>query len=419
MALLLALAPLAASAINIAGTSAGVSWSAATGPVTGYAVQVSRNGSAYVEEARVTGTSTRVAGQIGDTLRIRVAAYDATGRMGAASVASDALTFTQTAPPPPPPPPPGGGDPAGDVDGDGMSDALAFNAKTGEVSVLLLHSDGSRTWQSIGTPTSPGMRPVGYADVNADGQGDLLWRSSASGDNELWLMNGSNYTTVALPNKAASFRVAALRDFSGDGRADAMFYDPSAGASEVWTLNGAGRTGVSPVDAAPTGMMLAAVADVDGDGSPDLVWHDRSSDALEGWRMIGANPAAIFTLPNAPENGSVAGAGDVDGDGADDLVWYVATKGDRSVDVWFMDGMNAPVQGIALHVTKKSRLRGVTDVDGDGRADLVLARKSGFTAVSVDPTGTQNASGDTEWTTQPIDLDEVPASKRWYFLVLE
>jgi hypothetical protein len=71
-------------------------------------------------------------------------------------------------------------------------------------------------------------------------------------------------------------------------------------------------------------------------------------------------------------------------------------------------------------VGKKSpRVRGVTDVNGDGRADVVLVAKSGFTAYAVDSTGTQNTAGKTEWTTQPIDLDAVPASKRWYFLVLE
>ena len=400
-----------ASAVNVSGTSAGLSWSAATGPLTGYAIQVSRNNGAYVEEARVSGTSTRVSGQIGETVQVRVAAVDNTGRIGAASVPSDAMTFT-SAPPPPPAP-------AGDVDGDGVADALAFNSSTGELSVLLVRSNGTRVWQVIGTPSDSGMRPAGYADVDGDGQGDLLWRNAGLGTNELWLMNGTNYSVVALPSQASSWGVAAFRDFSGDGRADLLFHAASAGSSELWTLTGAGRSGVLAVDPAPASMRLAAVADLDGDGAPDLVGHDLASGALEAWQMNGAVPTAVFSLPNAPVAASIAGVGDFDADGQEDLAWLVSTKKKRSAHVWFMNGMQAPQQGVAVKLKKKSLLRGVVDVNSNGRDDLVFVGKQGFTAYSVAPTGTPDANGEMQWSAQAIPLPEVPSSKLWYFLVLQ
>jgi len=416
LALLGALAPLTALAVNVSGTSAGLNWSPASGPVSGYALQVSRNNGSYREEARVSGTSARVAGAVGETVRVRVAAFDSRGRIGAASTPSDSITFTATAPPPPPP---SGGNPVGDVDGDGMTDALAYHASSGELSVLLVRSNGSREWQTIGSPSERGMRPVGYADVDGDGQGDLLWRNAKSGMNELWRMNGAAFTVVALPDQPAEFDVASFRDFSGDGRADALFHDPVAGTSELWTLNGAGRMNVLAVDPAPAGMSLAAVADLDGNGAPDLVWHDRDTDALEAWRMSGANPVAVFALPDAPAGARAAGVGDVNGDGAEDVAWRSRENGERIVRVWFMDGMNAPSAGVALRAGKKLRVRGVVDVNSDGEAELLVARKSGFTAYTVDDTGTLNADGEMEWATQATALDEVPASKRWRFLVLE
>jgi hypothetical protein len=300
-----------------------------------------------------------------------------------------------------------------------MTDALAFNMASGELSVLLLNSDGSREWQTLGKPTRASMRPVGYADVDADGQADVIWRNAENGANEIWRMNGAAYTTIALPDQPAEFRVKSFRDFSGDGRADAFFHDAKAGTSEIWTLNGAGQTGVRAVDPAPAGMTLAAVADVDGDMKPDLVWRDPATGALEGWRMNGAIPSALFSLPNAPKDARPAGAGDLDGDGKEDLVWQALDDSARSIHVWFMNGMNAPAQGIAVRLARKARVRGVIDVSSDGRAELVVIAKGGFAAYSVDPLGALNADGDMEWNTQSLDLDQVPASKRWHFLVLE
>ena len=369
----------------------------------------------------MSASSTRVSGQVGETVRVRVAAFDNSGRMGAASTPSDPMTFTSGTPPPPPPPPPGGGgDPAADVDGDGTTDALAYDSSTGELSVLLVRSNGTRTWQVLGMPSNTGMRPAGYADVDGDGQADLLWRNAGLGTNELWLMNGTNYAVVALPSQTSSWGVAAFRDFSGDDRADLLFHAASTGASELWTLTGAGRSGVLPVDPAPAGMRLIAVADLDGDSAPDLVWHELASGALEAWQMNGAVPTAVFSLPNAPAGGSVAGVGDFDGDGQEDLAWLVSSKKKRSAHVWFMNGMLAPQQGVAVQLKKKSQLRGVVDVNSNGQDDLVLVSKKGlFTAYSVAPTGAPGANGEMQWNAQAIALPEVPNSKLWSFVVLE
>lgn len=412
------LTPIGASAVDVVGTSAGVSWSAASGPVSGYAVQLSRNGGNYAEIARVTGTAARVSGSVGDTLRVRVAAYNAAGTLGTPSQPSDPITFVQASSPPPDPTPTGG-DGAADVNGDGMGDALAYDSKTGRVSALLVQANGSRTWQTLAATPPKGMKPAGFSDVDGDGQADVMWRNSMTGDNALWLLNGTNPTEVALPNEPTRFRVRAFRDFDGDGHADAFFHDASRGTSEVWTLGAGGRTNVLAVDPAPSGSLLATLADVDGDGSADLVWQDPKTGGLEGWLMDGVDPGAVFTLPDAPNGAACAGSGDLDGDGDDDLVWRATHDGKRTIDVWFMDGVNAPATGIAAHPGKKSFVRGVVDVTADGRAEIVQIGKSGFTALQVSATGAVDPAGDMEWTTQMTNLSEVPAAKRWNFLVLE
>ena len=76
------LACVPALALDVQGTSTRLAWSAASGPVTGYAIEVERNGSAFREEARVSALSAPVAGQIGDTIRVRVRAFVDEPEMG-------------------------------------------------------------------------------------------------------------------------------------------------------------------------------------------------------------------------------------------------------------------------------------------------------------------------------------------------
>jgi hypothetical protein len=64
-------------------------------------------------------------------------------------------------------------------------------------------------------------------------------------------------------------------------------------------------------------------------------------------------------------------------------------------------------------------VRGVVDVTSDGRAEILLVTKRGFQALTVDPSGSQSTAGEMQWNAQTIDLDRVPRSKRWNFLVLE
>ena len=39
---------------------------------------------------------------------------------------------------------------------------------------------------------SNNWKPVGIADVNRDGRGDLLWENIATGELQAWLMNGTD-----------------------------------------------------------------------------------------------------------------------------------------------------------------------------------------------------------------------------------
>lgn len=93
----------AALAVDLPGaTSATLGWTAASGPVAGYAVYVSRNGSTPSEpEQRVAIPRAAVSGGLGESLIVWVVAYDSSGQVGPASPNSDVLRFVAASGAPP------------------------------------------------------------------------------------------------------------------------------------------------------------------------------------------------------------------------------------------------------------------------------------------------------------------------------
>ncbi len=404
--LLLALAAGESGAVEIPSTSVRLTWAAAAGPVSGYVVYVSRNGSSYTEERRISERSVRVYGAVGETLRVQVAAHDADGTVGPRSAASDPIVFvaSQT--------PGQGGDPTTDIDGDGRSDMLVHDGKTKELSALLLQEDGSRVSQLVGEQTGK-LAAVGWADADGDGEADVLWRDAKSGHNELWMLDGTVFTRRSLPDQPTGWSVAAFRDLDRDGIADVLWHDATSRQSEVWWLDGTGVASVQSVEAGPANGVLVAVADFDGDGFPDLVWRDAQTGAVEGWQMRDAEPIGIVVLPSVAAKDSVAGVGDLDGDGKEDLVWLSARGKKKYVLVaWFMRGVEHPEVGVALALDGQS-LAAVLDADSDGQAEILTKGSSkskskskskggrSFSVWSVLPNGTPDANGELWWEIQP------------------
>ncbi len=122
----------------VEGNEASFNWQDAAGPVTGYNVFVTRNGTpSNTPEVVVSSSAATVSGATGDSIAVQVAAFDAAGNQGPLSPASELVLFT-AAPPPPPPP-----YVVVDVTGDfSVIDALAA-AQPGEQVVAQLHGAGT------------------------------------------------------------------------------------------------------------------------------------------------------------------------------------------------------------------------------------------------------------------------------------
>jgi hypothetical protein len=174
-------------------------------------------------------------------------------------------------------------------------------------------------------------------------------------------------------------------DFNGDGKPDLVVSRGSSGVVSI--LPNVSTSGTiafgTQVDITATGNEHegAAVGDLDGDGKPDLVvTNSINLNSVSIFRNTGGPGAISFAakqdlaVVNAPYSVAI---GDLDGDGKPDLA--VANNGANKVSVF----RNTSVPGsisfdTRVDITVGTSPYGVAigDLDGDGKADLVVSTQN-------------------------------------------
>jgi hypothetical protein len=137
----------------------------------------------------------------------------------------------------------------GDFNGDNYSDLIWRNAVTGELAEWQLHSSdivGSADLNSGGVAIRPdaSWSIAGVGDFNGDGDADLLWLNS-NGTVSEWLMHGSTVidsravTYGGSPVIAgAGWKPIEIGDFNGDGNSDMLWRNSTTGQLTEFLLNG-------------------------------------------------------------------------------------------------------------------------------------------------------------------------------------
>jgi hypothetical protein len=301
---------------------------------------------------------------VGDTARVgdgtityAVSANPATSsRSGRIIVGGQTFTLTQAAAPviqPPPPPPPSPDPPPvmpparGDFNGDRRPDLLWHHRGTGQVAVWFMNG-AARTnvvYLSPASETDTSWEPAGVADFNGDGHNDVLWQNAVTGELVVWHLNGVTRTSrVPLSHRLGDprWRVRGVADMNGDARPDLVLQHPVDGLVGAWLLNGVtlveGRL-LDPGALSPD-WRIAGAGDVNRDGKPDLLFQHREGwlavwymDRLNMLDAVYLNPAGI-----SDPLWVLAGVSDVNSDGSADLLLHHAGQG--LAGVWLMNGVH-------------------------------------------------------------------------------
>ena len=89
------------------------------------------------------------------------------------------------------------------------------------------------------TIASAGSSPRG--DFNGDGKTDILWRNKGTGQNVVWLMNGTTYSSYAelMQVTDTNWEIVGTGDFNSNNKVDILWRNKSTGQNVVWFMDGA------------------------------------------------------------------------------------------------------------------------------------------------------------------------------------
>jgi len=283
----------------------------------------------------------------------------------------------------------------GDLDGDGKADLAVASFDNSSVSVFRnTGSVGSISYaakQDFTTGTNP--LSVSIGDLDGDGKADLavanfdnisvsVFRNTSSAGNISHVAK-QDFTTGTSPYSVS------IGDLDGDGKADLAV--ANRGSATVSVFRNTGSAGsisyAAKVDfTTGTQPQSVSIGDLDGDGKADLAVANFSSNTVSVFRNTGSAGTISyaakqdFTTGTNPYSVSI---GDLDGDGKADLA--VVNFNSSTVSVF----RNTGSAGTISYAAKQDFTTGtnpysvsIGDLDGDGKADLVVANQNSNT-VSV------------------------------------
>jgi hypothetical protein len=186
---------------------------------------------------------------------------------------------------------------AADFNADGQTDVLWQNTRTGQRGFWIMNQITNRQWVAL-TTAGTQWSIVASGDFNADTKTDIVWQNSRTGQRLVWLMNGTQKASEAVFGTLGSaWQVVGAADFNADGRSDMLFENTSTGQRgsllTTVTTNGLRWGGWVAFGSLAPQWHIGGTGDFNADGKADIIWENRSSGARGLWIIDSTNRAWV------------------------------------------------------------------------------------------------------------------------------
>jgi hypothetical protein len=250
-----------------------------------------------------------------------------------------------------------------------LSAVLALSTITGTGELIHNGDLGVFAKTSGGSATTP-FRYTMPADA-AVGSTHTIYAVSCLGWYDSW-QHAANFVVTTSAGSVST-------DLNGDGKSDMLWRNAQTGDVFRMIMNGFSVSAAGSVYSEPnTAWRVVADGDFNGDGTTDLLWRNSETGqvyVMPFSTMATPQPGGIVAVePNSAWR--IVQATDIDGDGKSDIVWWNSATG--QVYAMLMNGASIAAQGfVYTEPDTQWNIVASGDFTGTGKANQLLWRHSG------------------------------------------
>lgn len=279
-----------------------------------------------------------------------------------------------------------------DVTGDGQLDLIVGDSS--QVNVYQGNGDGTFSESAITSTSTADAQDYDLADVDGDGNLDLIADTDTGGDVTIQLGNGDGtFNKISTVDFGTLSEDLAVGDLDGDGNIDIVSIDSGSTDLSIALGNGDGTFQSITTAALGSGAGDIKVADIDNDGNLDVLAGQGTDEDISILLGNGDGTFASRTTISAGDSPNSFELGDLNNDGNLDLV--TSADADDQVYVYFGDGAGSfTIQQTFNGGTPDNTSVSLGDYNNDGVLDVINATDGATLELYLQTSSTESALSD-------------------------